>query len=291
MKVHVHLEFEDAGQAADALARLRGDTVQITSQDARATAGASPVIAAEDNPAVGFPPEPPVSVAPPAPAVLGFGQGVALPPGAIPVPSSAVAAAPQTAPAAPSFTAPTPPATQAPALPTAPAATAPPAPATPTAPAPAAAPPGLDTKGLPWDPRIHASTKTTNADGSWRDKRNTPADFKAQVEAELRAALALNAAAAQLQPAGGAPLPPSATAAAVPAPPAPPSAVAGSAPAASPIEWTFPKLMEALAPKMMSGQLSADAVGLILGKHGLTAVGQLALTPNLIPAIAADFGL
>src|ERR1043165_8322493 len=31
--------------------------------------------------------------------------------------------------------------------------------------------PDVDSRGLPWDERIHAGTKATNADGSWRNKR------------------------------------------------------------------------------------------------------------------------
>lgn len=45
---------------------------------------------------------------------------------------------------------------------------------------------GLDSKGMPWDGRIHASSKTTNKDGSWRYRRNIDETLINQVEAELR---------------------------------------------------------------------------------------------------------
>lgn len=67
--------------------------------------------------------------------------------------------------------------------PTSPAAVLPP-------PAAAVVPAGgveLDTKGLPWDERIHSANKGKNADGSWRSKRGVQEAFKTQVEAELRA--------------------------------------------------------------------------------------------------------
>jgi len=45
----------------------------------------------------------------------------------------------------------------------------------------------IDTHGLPWDARIHASTKRKNADGSWTAKRGVDQAVAASVEAELRA--------------------------------------------------------------------------------------------------------
>lgn len=48
--------------------------------------------------------------------------------------------------------------------------------------------PNVDSNGLPWDERIHASTKNTNADGSWKKRRGVDAATVAQVEAELRGA-------------------------------------------------------------------------------------------------------
>lgn len=106
----------------------------------------------------------------------------------------------------------------------------PPAPPTPPAPQPAAAPPAptppatgapvdLDTSGLPWDHRIHAKSddgsKPKNADGTWRKKRGGDKSIVAAVEAELRAALAANAAVAGTLPPGPPMTPPA-------LPPAPP---------------------------------------------------------------------
>ena len=44
-----------------------------------------------------------------------------------------------------------------------------------------------DAKGLPWDERIHASSKAKTKDGSWRTKRGVDEKFLADVEFELRA--------------------------------------------------------------------------------------------------------
>lgn len=45
-----------------------------------------------------------------------------------------------------------------------------------------------DVAGIPWDERIHASTKTTNKDGTWTRRRNTPDETFDKVMAELKAA-------------------------------------------------------------------------------------------------------
>lgn len=48
----------------------------------------------------------------------------------------------------------------------------------------------LDANGLPWDVRIHSSSKNKNADNTWRYLRGGDVDLRAAVEAELRAGLA-----------------------------------------------------------------------------------------------------
>ena len=48
----------------------------------------------------------------------------------------------------------------------------------------------LDKNGLPWDVRIHSSSKNLNADGTWRYLRGGDVDLRVAVEAELRAKLA-----------------------------------------------------------------------------------------------------
>lgn len=53
-------------------------------------------------------------------------------------------------------------------------------------PAPVAGGSDLDSRGLPYDTRIHASSKATTKDGSWRYKRGITDEEIAKVEAELR---------------------------------------------------------------------------------------------------------
>lgn len=60
----------------------------------------------------------------------------------------------------------------------------------------------LDAQGLPWDQRIHASTKAKNADGTWRQKRGVDAALVEQVTASLRSLVAIPAVPAPVPPAG-----------------------------------------------------------------------------------------
>src|SRR5690606_6683101 len=45
----------------------------------------------------------------------------------------------------------------------------------------------LDSSGLPWDERIHASNRAKITNGTWRKKPGVDKDVAAQIEAELRA--------------------------------------------------------------------------------------------------------
>ena len=47
--------------------------------------------------------------------------------------------------------------------------------------------PALDSAGLPWDERIHAKSKTTKSDGTWKRGRGVTDEQAAAVESELRA--------------------------------------------------------------------------------------------------------
>lgn len=91
----------------------------------------------------------------------------------------------------------------------------------------------LDKNGLPWDDRIHASSKVFVADGTWRQRRGVDKAVVAQVEAELRAIM--NIPAAVIPP----PPPPvnPTFAAPVPPPPPPPAPVVAitNLPTATPI--------------------------------------------------------
>jgi hypothetical protein len=172
-------------------------------------------------------------------------------------PSIAVAATSLTAPAA------LPPglpenAAQPPAPPLAPAAPAPSAPVDLTSPAAAAVTVPHDSKGLPWDHRIHSPSKTQNQDGTWRQKKGVDKTILSAVERELMQAMAASA------------------------PPKPP----GEATAPLP-EVSFGELMKVMSPLLENGSISNAALVLTLGEFKLANLIQLATRPDLVPAFAA----
>ena len=127
-----------------------------------------------------------------------------------------------------------------------------------------------DSTGLPWDARIHASTKTKTAAGVWTAKRNTPPELKAQVEADLRGVPA---------PATGVALPPAAPQAA-PLPPADPAAA----------PTTFPEMAARVGAYYVShADLAPAAMQNALSKHGLQHMGGLVGAPHLVQPVWTDF--
>ena len=171
-------------------------------------------------------------------------------------------------------------------VPLPPSASLPPAPPPgPTAGAPTGAAPTAsvvtDKNGLPWDARIHASSKTMNADGSWRGRRNTDAHIIASVEAELRALMAIPAPA----PASIAPV--AINSVAVPPPPGPAATVSPT---------TLAEMMPLLTTAMLAGKLQPTAVGEVLAEMGVAGgAPMLASRPDLVPQVwatlSARFGL
>lgn len=210
----------------------------------------------------------------------------------LPVLSTAVAPPPPTAPVAPTVTSPEP--TNAFAQAAAPFVV----PATPAAP-PTASPvvPGnaeLDAKGLPWDGRIHASSKAKVADGSWRMKRGVDDALVTQVTAEQRAAQAAPhpgadataPAVVALPPGSAASLPwPFATSAADVAPP-PPLAVPAPPPAS-----VYALLMSRLTHHINVGDLTTQRVTDACLTLGVPNVAALAAREDLVPFVAQNLGV
>jgi hypothetical protein len=133
----------------------------------------------------------------------------------------------------------------------------------------------LDGDGLPWDHRIHASSKAklSKAPKGWKRKRGVDPEVIAEVETELRAAMS----AGPHNPVKTAPAKP-----AVPAEPAPAPAVPTDSTVA-----TFPELMAAIT----AGGIAPAAVLAAVNLQGLTSLPLLASRPLLIPAVARTLGL
>lgn len=169
-----------------------------------------------------------------------------------------------------------------PSVPEAPAAAG--AAQVPPPPPPATAAPSVDNTGLPWDERIHSSTKAINADGTWKKRRGVTPPIVAKVEAELRGGVVhMGAAAPQVPP----PPPAAATDAAQvpPPPPAVPSAPA-AAPAAPPSPLT---LLQRLATAVGAGKLTVEDVIGECAKYGCANMGELAGNALAAAGVEAAF--
>ena len=129
----------------------------------------------------------------------------------------------------------------------------------------------LDGDGLPWDHRIHASSKAklSKAPNCWKRKRNMAPAVIAEVEAELREAMSAS------------PDKPVAPAPAKPELPAEPVVPTDSTVA------TFPELMAAIT----AGGIAPAAVLAAVNLQGLASLPLLASRPDLIPAVAKTLGL
>lgn len=134
----------------------------------------------------------------------------------------------------------------------------------------------LDGEGLPWDARIHASSKTKLAKEphGWKKKRGVDVGAIAQVEAELRAAMIasptspviLNEQTTPVNIAGPTPRTPV-------QPVAPVGAIS-----------TFPQLMA----RITSSGIDPARVTAAVNKQGLQSLPLLAARPGLISAVAAE---
>lgn len=181
-----------------------------------------------------------------------------------------------------------PPAPPAPPVAVAPAPVAPPAPPAPvtgTSAAPAPQSVALDSDGVPWDGRIHSTSRSKLASGQWKLRRGIDKAEAARVTAELKAVQA------------GAP-------SAASAPVAPPPVVTAAPPAPVQAQVTsFPLLLQSITANLTTGALTnaavLDAVREALGLETVQAIEAgggnvglplLAARPDLVPVVARRLG-
>lgn len=152
----------------------------------------------------------------------------------------------------------------------------------------------LDSKGLPWDERIHAGTKTKLKSGEWKAKKQVEAALVAQVEAELRARVAASPAVPAVpavDPAavfgGAAPGVPPAPAIPTAPPVAPLAPAATVAPSVSADPTTFEQLMPRITAAVTAGIMPPTAVGAACAAHGVASVVTLQQSPQFVPLVWA----
>jgi len=134
--------------------------------------------------------------------------------------------------------------------------------------------PAFDAAGLPWDERIHSSTKSMKADGTWTRRKGVADTTIATVTAELRART------------GGAPT-------ALPTPGAPAGvqlpAIGGLPTPGAPALTNYQKLVAYLAAKTGPGKQADDAwVNAAFAGWGLSLAG-LATDEANSAAVLAEF--
>lgn len=139
---------------------------------------------------------------------------------------------------------------------------------------------GRDSAGIPWDERIHSSTKGTNKDGTWSRRRNTDEALFQSVMAELKGNAAAPASTATAETL--APTPPAASGSPVtPPPPPPPPPAAGAA-------INFPMLMIKITKGIGAGKITKDQVAGILGNFGIAnTAGLNAVGADTLAAVNA----
>lgn len=145
--------------------------------------------------------------------------------------------------------------------------------------------PVVDSNGLPWDERIHASTKTTTADGAWKKKRGVDDETRAAVEAELLGGedtppapettpaapgpVQAFAAQAETEAAASVPTPPAPTVPETPAAPTPPAPTATGEPV------TALSLVTRLTNARAAGTLDEAAATAVFQEAGVTDLANL----------------
>lgn len=136
----------------------------------------------------------------------------------------------------------------------------------------------LDKNGLPWDERIHSSSKVKTSDGSWRMKRGVDDAKAAAVSAELKALMAIPSAPAP-------PVDPVLVAALIP--PAPAAAVVNTPAVIT--ESLAPSATTAFVPPAPSVDDRQAFVSLITLASG--AIGQKKLTQEELTSVVQTMGV
>lgn len=140
-----------------------------------------------------------------------------------------------------------------------------------------------DSEGLPWDHRIHASTKTFIADGTWKLKRGVDAAEVVMVKEQLKALMCVPTFVAVVNP-DRVPFAP-----VISAPPAPPPAPTSHYLINQvPPTVTLADLIARMSAAIVAGKMTQAVVAEMCTKHGVSEFMLLSSRPDLLPLIDAD---
>jgi hypothetical protein len=126
----------------------------------------------------------------------------------------------------------------------------------------------VDSSGLPWDARIHSTSRSLNADGTWRAKRGLNTDAKVQVEKELHQVMSI-------------PSPPQPQQTQVPPPP--PASIVDPEIAQ---RQAFMDLIGRTSAALAARKISEDQVTKICTSVGIANLPLLGLRLDLVPQVA-----
>lgn len=139
--------------------------------------------------------------------------------------------------------------------------------------------PSRDATGLPWDARIHSSTKGVNQDGSWKKRRGVQDAEVTRIEAEIRATLS------DATPA----IPPPATFQTQVAPPVPPPpSVAPPAPPPAPATAgvnSFIAFLGRMTAAIAAKQMVVADSAVVCQALGIAGLPLLAQRVDLLPIV------
>lgn len=159
-------------------------------------------------------------------------------------------------------------------------------------------PPSVDASGLPWDERIHASSKATTEAGLWRKKRGLQEGEAERVEAELRKLMAIPSPTSGVpatQIPSETPTPSADTSPIVPPPPVeiPAPVVPVPPPPVNNVEARQPfiELLNVSSQAIGAGKITIEDVNAITKRHGVDALPLLNVRLDLVPAIRSEVDL
>jgi hypothetical protein len=116
----------------------------------------------------------------------------------------------------------------------------------------------LDSDGMPWDERIHAGSKTVNADGRWKRRKGVDDALYMTVVAEHKGSIGIA------------------------------SGCDNSSVADSTILMTFPEFIKRLTETKAAGTLTDTHVASVMAGNGLVTPMQLSQRPDLLLKVAGE---